>query len=140
MLTAADALKGAQHISTRRGMIGQRCAADIARHFVETAKLDWPHFARPSQLAPDGDWFCWLILAGRGFGKTRTGAEWVRSQVCGSTPLSAGRYRHIALVAETVADARDVMVGGGKGPGEGSGLLQVHSKIFDRSMKVRGGD
>lgn len=75
--------------------------SEIARHFVETAKFDWPHFARPSQLAPDGNWFCWLILAGRGFGKTRTGAEWVRSQVCGSTPLTGGRYRHIALVAET---------------------------------------
>ncbi len=71
-----------------------------------------------------------MILAGRGFGKTRTGAEWVRSQVCGSTPLAPGRYRHIALVAETAADARDVMVGDGKGPGEGSGLLQVHPKDF----------
>jgi predicted phage terminase large subunit-like protein len=104
--------------------------SEIARNFVEMAKFDWPHFARPSQLAPDGDWFCWLILAGRGFGKTRTGAEWVRSQVCGSTPLAPGRYRHIALVAETAADARDVMVGDGKGPGEGSGLLQVHPKDF----------
>src|SRR5712672_3553464 len=104
--------------------------ADIARHFVETAKFDWPHLARRNQLAPDGDWFCWLILAGRGFGKTRTGAEWVRSMMCGTTPLAAGRYRHIALVAETAADARDVMVGDGKGPGEGSGLLQVHPKDF----------
>jgi predicted phage terminase large subunit-like protein len=104
--------------------------SEIARHFIETAKFDWPHYARPSQLAPAGDWFCWLILAGRGFGKTRTGAEWVRSQVCGSTPLTGGRYRHIALVAETAADARDVMVGDGKGPGEGSGLLQVHPKDF----------
>jgi predicted phage terminase large subunit-like protein len=104
--------------------------ADIARNFVEMAKFDWRHLARPSQLAPDGDWFCWMILAGRGFGKTRTGAEWVRSQVCGTTPLTGGRYRHIALVAETAADARDVMVGDGKGPGEGSGLLQVHPKDF----------
>ena len=105
--------------------------ADIARHFVETAKFDWPHFARPSQLAAGrGNWYCWLILAGRGFGKTRTGAEWVRSMMCGTTPLAAGRYRHIALVAETAADARDVMVGDGKGPGEGSGILQVHPKNF----------
>jgi predicted phage terminase large subunit-like protein len=103
---------------------------DIARHFIQTAKFDWRHHARPSQLAPDGDWFCWLILAGRGFGKTRTGAECVREQVCGSTPQTGGRYRHIALVAETAADARDVMVGDGKGRGEGSGLLQVHPKDF----------
>lgn len=103
---------------------------EIARNFIEMAKFDWMHHARASQLPPDGDWFCWMILAGRGFGKTRTGAEWVRSQMCGTTPLSAGRYRHIALVAETAADARDVMVGDGKGPGEGSGILQVHPKDF----------
>lgn len=105
--------------------------SDIARNFVEMAKFDWLHFGRPSQMPPaDDDWYCWLILAGRGFGKTRTGAEWVRSVMCGPTPLAAGRYRHIALVAETAADARDVMVGDGKGPGEGSGILQVHPKDF----------
>ena len=103
---------------------------EIARNFVEMAKFDWRHFTRPEQLAPEGDWFCWMILAGRGFGKTRTGAEWIRSQVCGSTPLTGGKYRHVALVAETAADARDVMVGDGKGPGEGSGILQVHPKDF----------
>ena len=63
---------------------------DIARHFREAAKFDWRHQARPEQLAPSGDWFAWMILAGRGFGKTRTGAEWVRENVCGSTPLSPG--------------------------------------------------
>jgi phage terminase large subunit-like protein len=104
--------------------------ADIARHFIETAKFDWPHFARSDQLEPEGDWFCWLILAGRGYGKTRCGAEWVRSVMCGSTPLAAGRYRHIGLIAETASDARDVLIGDGKGPGEGSGLLQVHPPAF----------
>lgn len=103
---------------------------DIARHFREAAKFDWRHQARPEQLAPSGDWFAWMILAGRGFGKTRTGAEWVRENICGSTPLSPGKYKHVALIAETAADARDVMVGDGKGPGEGSGLLQVHPKDF----------
>ncbi len=43
---------------------------------------DWRGFlARPNQIAPDGDWDIWMILAGRGFGKTRSGAEWVREQV-----------------------------------------------------------
>ena len=37
--------------------------------------------ARPNQIAPDGNWTTWLILAGRGFGKTRTGAEWIRERV-----------------------------------------------------------
>lgn len=92
---------------------------------------DWRFWARPDQLPPsDPLWKVWLILAGRGFGKTRTGAEWVRDNVCGSTPLGSGRYKQIALIAETAADAREVMVGDGKIPGEGSGLLQVHPKDF----------
>lgn len=69
-------------------------------------------FARPEQIAPDGDWDIWLVLAGRGFGKSRTGAEWVREQV------DAGAQR-IALVAETQKDLEEVMVEGD------SGLLSV---------------
>lgn len=84
----------------------------------------WKFWARPNQLAPAGDWLTWLILAGRGFGKTRTGAEWVRSMVTGDTPLARGKHSRIALVAETAADARDVMVEGE------SGLLGVHPKSF----------
>lgn len=84
----------------------------------------WPFWARPNQIAPEGDWLTWLILAGRGFGKTRTGAEWVRAMVCGSTPMAAGRYHRVALIAETSADARDVMVEGD------SGILGVHPKDF----------
>ena len=72
---------------------------------AEALLYDWPGFlARPEQLAPEGDWDIWLCLAGRGWGKTRTGAEWVRGIV------NAGTAEKIALVAETAADARDVMV------------------------------
>lgn len=70
---------------------------------------DWPFWARPQQLQPDGNWLTWLILAGRGFGKTRTGAETVRAWI------DSGNYGRIALVAETAADARDVMVEGESG-------------------------
>jgi hypothetical protein len=73
----------------------------------------WNVWARPAQLPPPGDWRNWLVLAGRGFGKTRTGAEWVRSLV------ESGQARRVALVAPTAADARDVMVEGE------SGLLSV---------------
>jgi phage terminase large subunit-like protein len=100
---------------------------------LDFLKNHWPFFARPSQLPPPGGWSNWLILAGRGFGKTRTGAEWVRANMCGSSPLMAGRWRHIALVAETSADARAVVVGDGKAvsdPTAGSGILQVHPKDF----------
>lgn len=93
-------------------------------------EYDWSFWARPNQVAPGGEWSVWLILAGRGFGKTRCGAEWVRSMMCGDTPLAAGRCRHMAIVGETAADVRDVMVGDGKGAGEASGLLQVHPKDY----------
>jgi phage terminase large subunit-like protein len=98
----------------------------------EAAALEyaWSFFGRKNQFAPLGDWNTWLILAGRGFGKTRTGAEWVRSLACGSTPLARGICSHIAVIAETAKDARDVMIGDGKIAGEGSGLLQVHPKDF----------
>ena len=66
---------------------------DIARHFREAAQYDWRAVARPEQLEPPGDWSTWLILAGRGWGKTRVGAEWVRDNMCGSTPLSPGKIQ-----------------------------------------------
>ncbi len=91
---------------------------------LASLKYDWGFWARPNQLEPPGDWTTWLILAGRGFGKTRTGAETIRSWVCGDTPLSKGRCSRIALVAETAPDARDVMV---EGP---AGLLDCHPKDF----------
>ena len=69
---------------------------------------DWPLWARPSQIAPPGDWTHWLYVAGRGAGKTRSGAEWVRGKV------RAGCGR-IALIAPTAGDARDVMVEGESG-------------------------
>jgi phage terminase large subunit-like protein len=78
---------------------------DADAPYVET---DWRTVARDEQRVPEGDWRCWLILAGRGFGKTRTGAEWVKRQVW------EGR-RRIALVGPTAADVRDVMIEGESG-------------------------
>lgn len=72
-------------------------------------------WALDHQLCPDGDWRTWVILGGRGAGKTRAGAEWVRMQVEGRTPLAAGRARRVALVGETYDQARDVMVQGDSG-------------------------
>jgi len=95
--------------------------------------FDWSFWGRPSQFAPSGDWSTFLLLAGRGFGKTRAAAEWVRGLMCGATPLSRGIGEHVAIIGETAADARDVMVGDGKplsDPSASSGLLQVHPKAF----------
>jgi phage terminase large subunit-like protein len=79
---------------------------------LEDAKAilaDWRLWARRNQLPPDGDWRTWVVLAGRGFGKTRTGAEWCRHE------LETGRRSRVALVAPTAADARDVMIEGESG-------------------------
>lgn len=72
-------------------------------------QYDWKFWGRANQHAPNWMWRVWLILAGRGWGKTRTGAEWTREQV-----EKKGRGR-LALVAPTAADARDVMVEGESG-------------------------
>ncbi|THV23395.1 DNA-packaging protein [Peteryoungia ipomoeae] len=70
---------------------------------------DWPLLARPEQLPPQGRWQTWMIMGGRGSGKTRAGAEWVQACV-----MAAGRRTdlRIALVAETLGDAREVMIDG----------------------------
>lgn len=72
-------------------------------------------WAMPHQLPPEGDWRSWVILGGRGAGKTRAGAEWVRSAVEGSLPLDEGRCRRVALVGETYDQVRDVMIFGDSG-------------------------
>ena len=69
----------------------------------------WGQNARPAQLAPPGDWRIWMVMAGRGFGKTRAGAEWVRA-VAEATPNA-----RIALVSASLAEARAVMVEGESG-------------------------
>ncbi|QJF53187.1 DNA-packaging protein [Roseobacter ponti] len=67
------------------------------------------------QLPPDGDWRSWVIMGGRGAGKTRAGAEWVRAQVEGALPLDEGRSRRVALVGETIDQVREVMIFGDSG-------------------------
>ena len=69
----------------------------------------------PHQLPPEGDWKTWVILGGRGAGKTRAGAEWVRSMVEGAKPLDEGKARRVALVGETIDQVREVMVFGESG-------------------------
>ena len=112
---AADPAEDAREVLARRLA---RCAAgDLRRELVRSLTpdqafsvlQDWRFWARPNQLPPEGEWRVWLLLAGRGFGKTRTGAELVRTRVV------SGSARRIAFVAPTAADARDVMVEGESG-------------------------
>lgn len=77
--------------------------AELSEADLKQLEWDWRFWARKNQIAPDGDWRTWLALAGRGFGKTEAGAQWVRERV------KAGA-RSIALVAETQKDLEEVMV------------------------------
>ena len=83
---------------------------------------DWEIWARPDQLPPTGDWTTWLVMGGRGAGKTRTGAEWIKALALGRPPFARYPYGRIALIGETLGDARAVMVEGV------SGLLSIHCK------------
>ena len=83
---------------------------------LEHLQYDWRFWARPAQLAPPGNWINWLVLAGRGFGKTRTGAEWVREKV------DSGQARKIALIGSTNDDVRNIMV---EGTPDVPGLLDI---------------
>ncbi|PTV97148.1 phage terminase large subunit-like protein [Rhodobacter aestuarii] len=72
-------------------------------------------WALPHQLPPVGSWKSWVIMGGRGAGKTRAGAEWVRAQVEGAGPKDAGQARRVALVGETFDQVREVMIFGESG-------------------------
>jgi phage terminase large subunit-like protein len=67
------------------------------------------------QLPPEGDWTTWVILGGRGAGKTRAGAEWIRAEVEGGKPGDPGTSSRVALVADTIDQAREVLVFGPSG-------------------------
>lgn len=87
---------------------------------LEVIKYDWEGFwARTSQIEPDGNWRNWLILSGRGWGKTRCGAEWV-VKFAKNNPK-----RHLAVVGQTKGDVRDTMVEVGE-----SSILKISPPWF----------
>lgn len=90
--------------ATRRAFLASLSPQEKAELYYR-----WPFWARGEQIAPGGDWRTWLLLAGRGFGKTRTGVEWVIEEV------RSARLKRVGLVARTAADVRDVMIEGESG-------------------------
>jgi predicted phage terminase large subunit-like protein len=84
-------------------------ANSFADRLVTELEQGWRTIGRANQLPPEGDWAVWLLLAGRGFGKTRTLAEWINDQV------TFRQAKRIAIVAATASDCRDVVVEGESG-------------------------
>lgn len=101
----------------------QEYLKSLSPETIAKLRYNWEFWARPNQLPPEGAWTTWLVLSGRGFGKTRMGAEWVRKMA----------HEHpgcrIALVAETAADGRDVMVEGE------SGLIAIDPDLNEKSYE-----
>lgn len=99
--------------------------SDFTEAELAAILAEWPLWARDDQLPPDATgcgevWRVWLVMGGRGAGKTRAGAEWVGAKALGLTPLGEVAACRIALVGETMAEIRRVMIEGV------SGLLSVH--------------
>jgi phage terminase large subunit-like protein len=100
-------------------LLGQMTLAEQIQLDDDFATFAHAHQSH-SEFGNNGEpWTTWLVLGGRGAGKTRLGAEWVRALVHGTSPYARHSYRRIALVGETEHDAREVMVEGQ------SGLLRI---------------
>jgi phage terminase large subunit-like protein len=96
----------------------RKLLAGLSDNEARALLYDWEFWARPEQLAPPGKWFVWLLRSGRGFGKTRTGAEWVIGR-------AKSGFRRIALVGQTKADCRDTMIEVGE-----SAILRISPPWF----------
>src|SRR5262245_2041922 len=87
----------------------------VGRVKAESIERDWLANCRLDQLAPvetqtGTPWHTWLLLGGRGSGKTRAGAEWVRAAATERLPLVDRRSHRIALIGETIGQVRSVMI------------------------------
>lgn len=106
-----------EHFTCLPAEVGKKLLDALPASAIKSWYFDWSFWARPHQREPESDWRTWLLLGGRGSGKTRAGAEWVRRIV--EEAARARRPIRIALVAPTLHEARSVMIEGA------SGLMQV---------------
>lgn len=96
--TSVASLMALLPAAERAEILATLSEADLAE-----LEYDWKFWGRENQIAPAGEWLTWLVLAGRGFGKTEAGAQWVRERVQNGA-------KDIALIAETQKDLEEVMV------------------------------
>ena len=90
----------------------ERPLAEMLRASRDFAALAHAHQDPPQSANNGSPWTAWLVLGGRGAGKTRLGAEWVNAIAHGAAPYADRRHRHIALVGESEHDVREVMIEG----------------------------
>ncbi len=114
-LSALDLKSGAGWLASADAAVRERFLNEIGKGGLCVLPFLFEFWALPHQLPPEGDWRSWVIMGGRGAGKTRAGAEWVRSMVEGSLPLDKGEASRVALVGETFDQVRDVMIFGDSG-------------------------
>jgi phage terminase large subunit-like protein len=108
-------ISGASWIGSADVAVQEQFLSELDEGALLALPFLFEFWAMPHQLPPEGDWRSWVIMGGRGAGKTRAGAEWVRSVVEGARPLDAGRCRRVALVGETIEQVREVMIFGDSG-------------------------
>ena len=106
---------GAAWIASADADVQKRFLDDLDEGELRALPFLFEFWAMPHQLPPEGAWRSWVILGGRGAGKSRAGSEWVRAQVEGARPGDLGRCSRLALVGETYDQVRDVMIFGESG-------------------------
>ncbi len=114
-LTGLGLRSGAGWLASAPVAVQDRFLSEIGEGGLCALPFLFEFWALPHQLPPEGDWRSWVIMGGRGAGKTRAGSEWVRSMVEGSKPLDKGAASRVALVGETFDQVRDVMIFGDSG-------------------------
>lgn len=102
-------IRTARHLIAREATEQKRFLDSLTKSELNCWLYDWTRWGRPDQMPPEAPWSTWLIMAGRGFGKTRAGAEWVRS-----IAEQDGTAR-FALVGASYAETRAVMIEGESG-------------------------
>ena len=102
----------------------------------EIKRRPWWFIGRPEQQEPDGDWVVWLILSGRGWGKTRTGAEWLAKNVLENPVAPDGSPTQWAIIGSTFGDSKNICVEGPSGflkALEHKGLISGQDYVYNKS-------
>jgi phage terminase large subunit-like protein len=115
ILTLPELKSGADWLACAQPEVTSEFLSSLSDNALLALPFLFDFWAMPHQTPPEGNWKTWVIMGGRGAGKTRAGAEWVRAMVEGAGPQDAGIARRVALVGETIDQVREVMVFGDSG-------------------------